>query len=300
MWNQAKGLIYLLCAAICFMFPRYNVVFAESNTMDVEMFVEVASAQINQMRIQNGLAPISTAPLLQKMCGQRAEELATLYAHSRPNGSPWYTVLGEYGVDMNCMAGENIAAGYDTPESVVEGWMNSEGHRRNILNESYDYFAIGVCYKENDPDYYFYYWDLIFLSSENTFENEYIPDLSTVTHIATTTETTTEMTTTTETTTEATTTIEATTETTTMTTETTAIEDKINYGDCNLDGKVDLLDMILLQKYLSGQIALTRTQMTCANCNQVDGTIAVDDADAEALLQFVVILVDTLPIRAGS
>jgi len=300
MKGKLKGLIYLLCAAICFLFPRYHVVTAADNSFDVQRFVEVASAQINQMREENGISPIPTAPLLQEMCGQRAEELTSLYSHSRPNGTPWYTILGEYGINMNCVAGENIAAGYDTPESVVEGWMNSAGHRKTILNESYDYFAVGVYYKENDPDYYFYYWDLIFFSSENPFENEYMPVQTTMT----TTETTT---TTTETTTETTTTTtETTTETTTTTTETTTtgtiitttMQNDIIYGDCNLDGKVDLSDAIFLNKYLAGQVGLTRKQMESVNCNQMDGTSVVDDTDADALLQFIILLVDTLPIRA--
>lgn len=316
MKRRLKGLVYLLCAATCLMFPKYHPVSAEGNTLDVETFVEMASVQINEMRIENGISPIPTAPLLQEMCGQRAEELISLYSHSRPNGSPWYTILGEYEIDMNCMAGENIAAGYDTPESVVEGWMNSDGHRKTILNENYDYFAVGVYYKENDPDYYFYYWDLIFFSSEGSFEQEYIPVTTTET-TTTMTETTTETTTTTtETTTETTAaTIETTTETTTTTTETTTettatttettmgtaititIENGIIYGDCNLDAKIDLLDCILLNKYLSEQVGLTRKQMESANCNQVDGTGTIDDADAETLLQFVILSVDTLPIR---
>lgn len=310
MKDKLKGMIYLLCAAICFLFPRYHVVTAADNAFDVQRFVEVASAQINQMREENGISPIPTAPLLQEMCGQRAEELTSLYSHSRPNGTPWYTILGEYGIDMNCVAGENIAAGYDTPESVVEGWMNSAGHRKTILNESYDYFAVGVYYKENDPDYYFYYWDLIFFSSENPFENEYIPVQTTMTTTettTTTTETTTETTTTTTTTTETTTTTtEMTTETTTTTTETattgttitTTMQNDIIYGDCNLDGKVDLSDAIFLNKYLAGQVGLTRKQMESVNCNQMDGTSVVDDTDADALLQFIILLVDKLPIRA--
>ncbi|MDO4157227.1 MAG: CAP domain-containing protein, partial [Oscillospiraceae bacterium] len=189
MKRKLKGLIYLLCTVICLSFPRYHVVTAADDSFDVQNFVELASVQINQMREENGVPPILTAPLLQEMCGQRAEELITLYSHSRPNSMPWYTILGEYGINMNCMAGENIAAGYNTPESVVEGWMNSDGHRKTILNENYDYFAVGVYYKENDPDYYFYYWDLIFFSSESSFENEYLPMQITTTTEATTTET---------------------------------------------------------------------------------------------------------------
>lgn len=290
MKRKLKGLIYLLCTVICLSFPRYHVVTAADDSFDVQNFVELASVQINQMREENGIPPILTAPLLQEMCGQRAEELITLYSHSRPNSMPWYTILEEYGINMNCMAGENIAAGYNTPESVVEGWMNSDGHRKTILNENYDYFAVGVYYKENDPDYYFYYWDLIFFSSESSFENEYLPMQITTTTEATTTETTT-------TTMEATTTETTTTTTEAITTETTKIiENDVIYGDCNLDSKVDLSDIILLNKYLSGQIALTRKQMEFANCNQVDGTSVVDDADAEVLLQFVIFSVDKLPI----
>lgn len=290
MKRKLKGLIYLLCTVICLSFPRYHVVTAADDSFDVQNFVELASVQINQMREENGIPPILTAPLLQEMCGQRAEELITLYSHSRPNSMPWYTILEKYGINMNCMAGENIAAGYNTPESVVEGWMNSDGHRKTILNENYDYFAVGVYYKENDPDYYFYYWDLIFFSSESSFENEYLPMQITTTTEATTTETTT-------TTMEATTTETTPTTTEAITTETTKIiENDVIYGDCNLDSKVDLSDIILLNKYLSGQIALTRKQMEFVNCNQVDGTSVVDDADAEALLQFVIFSVDKLPI----
>ena len=84
-------------------------------------------------------------------------------------------ILTDYGIDTNCFAGENIAAGYDTPEGVVEGWMNSAGHRKNILNTNYEYFAVGVSYYEDDPEYYFYYWDLILLSSNTGFEDSYIP-----------------------------------------------------------------------------------------------------------------------------
>ena len=52
--------------------------------------------------------------------------------------------------------GENIAAGYATPEAVVDGWMNSDGHRRNILDP--DYCDIGVGYAAVDGSQYYHYW----------------------------------------------------------------------------------------------------------------------------------------------
>ena len=71
----------------------------------------------------------------------KEEELQELFDHTRPDGSSCFTALDEAGVRY-WTAGENIAAGAATPESVMNMWMNSEGHRANILNESFD--AIGV------------------------------------------------------------------------------------------------------------------------------------------------------------
>ena len=160
---------------ICFLLPKPVLQTDAAVPFDVNEFVDIASANINVMRMENGLEPLQTAPLLQKMCQERADELTKSYAHSRANGDAWYTILTDYGIDTNCFAGENIAAGYDTPEGVVNGWMNSAGHRKNILNTNYEYFAVGVSYYEDDPEYYFYYWDLILLSSNTGFEDSYIP-----------------------------------------------------------------------------------------------------------------------------
>ena len=249
--------------------------------------------------MENGLEPLQTAPLLQEMCQERADELTKSYAHSRVNGDAWYTILTDYGIDTNCFAGENIAAGYDTPEGVVEGWMNSTGHRRNILNTNYEYFAVGVSYYENDPDYYFYYWDLILLSSDSGFEDSYTP-LATV--IPETEQTTTTTLQTTSLTTTTVTSLLSSNLTTTITamitvpkTSTTLAYD-YNYGDCNTDGVVDLRDAIFLGKYLSGQVAMTRIQLINANCNQIDGTEVVDERDAQSIMEFVLLKLDTLPV----
>ena len=53
-------------------------------------------------------------------------------------------------------AGENIAMGYPTPQSVVDGWMNSEGHRKNILNPAFT--VIGVGYVSDGK-----YWTQMFI-----------------------------------------------------------------------------------------------------------------------------------------
>lgn len=284
---------------ICFLLPKPVLQTDAAAPFDVNEFIDIASANINAMRMKNGLEPLQTAPLLQKMCQERADELTKSYSHSRVNGDAWYTILTDYGIDTNCFAGENIAAGYDTPEGVVEGWMNSTGHRRNILNTNYEYFAVGVSYYENDPEYYFYYWDLILLSSDSGFEDSYTP-LATV--IPETEQTTTTTLQTTSLTTTTVTSLLSSNLTTTITamitvpkTSTTLAYD-YNYGDCNTDGVVDLRDAIFLGKYLSGQVAMTRIQLINANCNQIDGTEVVDERDAQSIMEFVLLKLDTLPV----
>ena len=283
---------------ICFLLPKPVLQTDAAAPFDVNEFVDIASANINAMRMENGLEPLQTAPLLQEMCQERADELTKSYAHSRANGDAWYTILTDYGIDTNCFAGENIAAGYDTPEGVVEGWMNSAGHRKNILNTNYEYFAVGISYYEDDPEYYFYYWDLILLSSNTGFEDSYTP-------LASLLSTTSERTELTEATT---TTLQTTTQTTMQTTiamsaipiTTTRIDTgtqphEYNSGDCNTGGVVDLLDAIFLGKYLAGQVAMTRVQLISANCNQLDGTEIVDEKDVQSIMKFVLLKLDTLP-----
>lgn len=284
---------------ICFLLPKPVLQTDAAAPFDVNEFIDIASANINTMRMENGLEPLQTAPLLQEMCQGRADELTKSYSHSRANGDAWYTILTDYGIDTNCFAGENIAAGYDTPEGVVEGWMNSAGHRKNILNTNYEYFAVGVSYYENDPEYYFYYWDLILLSSDSGFEDSYTP-LATV--IPETEQTTTTTLQTTSLTTTTVTSLLSSNLTTTITamitvpkTSTTLAYD-YNYGDCNTDGVVDLRDAIFLGKYLSGQVAMTRIQLINANCNQIDGTEVVDERDAQSIMEFVLLKLDTLPV----
>ncbi|UBF24763.1 CAP domain-containing protein [Kovacikia minuta CCNUW1] len=66
------------------------------------------------------------------------------------------------------MTGENIAAGYSTPEQVVQGWINSPGHRANLLNPSYTELGIGYYYLANDTGSVNYksYWTQDFGSGD--------------------------------------------------------------------------------------------------------------------------------------
>ena len=76
----------------------------------------------------------------------RAAEQARSFSHTRPNGTSCFTALREAGVSYRS-AGENIAYGQQTPEAVMSGWMNSQGHRANILERNFT--KIGVSCYEN-------------------------------------------------------------------------------------------------------------------------------------------------------
>ena len=90
---------------------------------------------------------------------RRAEEIATVNSHVRPNGTKWYTVLSEYGV-TDAAAGENAAWGSVSPEEVVNAWMNSEGHRANILDP--EARAMGVGYYYNSSSTWGHQWIQLF------------------------------------------------------------------------------------------------------------------------------------------
>lgn len=109
---------------------------------------------VNAEREKVGLEPLLYSDELEEFALIRASEITEKFSHTRPNGEAWFEML--YDSDLNWYAiGENIAAGYETPQQVVRAWMNSEGHRENILDPNYTHMAIG--YKETGSGYY-YYW----------------------------------------------------------------------------------------------------------------------------------------------
>ena len=113
---------------------------------------------VNKERKANGLSPVTSSNAsLNSAADKRAAEQAVSFSHTRPDGRSWSTVLSDYGVKYGA-AGENVAYGQRTPEEVMQAWMNSSGHRANILNASYKELGIGVYYKNGT-----YYWSQLFI-----------------------------------------------------------------------------------------------------------------------------------------
>lgn len=79
---------------------------------------------------------------LTELANVRAWENTVSYGHTRPDGSSCFTIFKENGLSYRAV-GENLAVQYKTPEQAVKAWMNSPGHRENILSEKYEYMGVG-------------------------------------------------------------------------------------------------------------------------------------------------------------
>ena len=99
-------------------------------------------ALVNAERAKYGLSALKADSRVQQAAQVRASETVQSFSHTRPNGSSFSTALTEAGVSYT-RSGENIAYGQSTPQQVVNAWMNSSGHRANILNESFTTIGVG-------------------------------------------------------------------------------------------------------------------------------------------------------------
>lgn len=97
---------------------------------------------VNIERYRNHEYPLSMTAGLQNAMDIRAEELTKFYSHTRPDGQLCFSVL-DNSFRKNRKLGENIAMCQQTPEAVMDAWMNSSGHRANILNPQFAYIGVG-------------------------------------------------------------------------------------------------------------------------------------------------------------
>lgn len=117
-----------------------------SNTQNTDnlSFEEQVAALVNEQRAANGLQPLTLSAALSNAARTKSQDMHDnhYFAHESPTyGSP-FEMLKSFGISYRT-AGENIAMGYATPEAVMNAWMNSSGHRANILNASYTQIGIG-------------------------------------------------------------------------------------------------------------------------------------------------------------
>ncbi len=100
---------------------------------------------VNQQRASNGLGSLSADAALTKTATLKSQDMAqnNYFSHTSPTyGSP-FDMMKQFGISYRT-AGENIAMGQRTPAEVMNAWMNSAGHRANILNSSFTKIGVGV------------------------------------------------------------------------------------------------------------------------------------------------------------
>jgi len=110
------------------------------NKMEKEVFTLV-----NQERSKQGLAPLKDNVKLSNVARTKSEDMAknNYFSHTSPTyGSP-FDMMKQFGITYTA-AGENIAMGQPTAASVMNGWMNSPGHRANILSKDFTEIGVGL------------------------------------------------------------------------------------------------------------------------------------------------------------
>ena len=112
--------------------------------------------EVNDEREDYGLTPLVLSQALTDSAQLRSAELIQQFSHTRPDGSDCFTALTK----SYWSTGENIAAGQDSPDDVMDAWMNSTGHRANILKESFNKLGVGYTYSGNST--YQHYWVQMF------------------------------------------------------------------------------------------------------------------------------------------
>ena len=100
----------------------------------------------NEERVVKGLSGLKIDKALMEAAAKRARECASRYSHDRPDGSDCFTVLEEYGVSYMSAAENIYEDDFDRPSGArtVDGWMNSPGHRKNILTGEFTHIGVGV------------------------------------------------------------------------------------------------------------------------------------------------------------
>ena len=125
---------------------------------DVLQYEKEVVRLVNEIRVQNGLKALMEDWELSRVARIKSQDMKDnrYFSHTSPVYGTPFQMMKNFGISYRS-AGENIAKGQATPQAVVNAWMNSSGHRANILNPSYT--RIGVGYVANGR-----YWTQMFIS----------------------------------------------------------------------------------------------------------------------------------------
>jgi uncharacterized YkwD family protein/spore coat assembly protein SafA len=129
---------------------------------DVKTLEQQVVDLVNKQRAANGLGMLTSNWELCRVARYKSQDMINkgYFSHTSPTyGSP-FKMMEDFGIRFSA-AGENIAYGQRTPQEVMNAWMNSPGHRANILSPSYNQIGVGVAKKSNGT----YYWTQMFIKT---------------------------------------------------------------------------------------------------------------------------------------
>ncbi|MBU5484035.1 serine protease [Clostridium sp. MSJ-11] len=127
----------------------------------ISAFEQEVITLVNAERAKANLPALKANQELSKVARVKSQDMIdkNYFSHTSPTyGSP-FDMMKKFGIKYSA-AGENIAYGQPTPKAVVDGWMNSPGHRANILSKSFTEIGVGVAKKSNGT----YYWTQMFIN----------------------------------------------------------------------------------------------------------------------------------------
>ena len=151
-----QWLLRLGCLVLAAIIILCALITPEASAKSVEEYYENAVLYwTNVERSRNGLPALKTNDTLRTVADTRAAECVSAFGHTRPDGRSWTTAITSAGISYNS-AGENLSAGKATPCEVVSSWMNSSGHRANILAAKFGCLAVG--YEYAPASKYTHYW----------------------------------------------------------------------------------------------------------------------------------------------
>ena len=130
-------------------YPNQKITIPEKNTQVQNYEMQVVNL-VNSERAKQGLGALANNWELQRVAETKARDLTdkNYFSHTSPTyGSP-FDMMKSFGIKYSS-AGENIAKGQRTPQEVMTAWMNSSGHRANILNSSYTQIGVGYDSRSN-------------------------------------------------------------------------------------------------------------------------------------------------------
>lgn len=116
----------------------------QSSSSVVSAYAKEVVSLVNKERAKAGLKPLVIHTNLTKMAVAKAQDMNdnNYFSHTSPTyGSP-FDMMKKFGITYK-YAGENIAKGQKTPEEVVKAWMNSPGHKANIMNKNFTLIGVG-------------------------------------------------------------------------------------------------------------------------------------------------------------